>query len=80
MDVYPEPGLVTAMLTMWPPLIAAVPINSRIGVPVEEDATATLTVVWIPLLYPEPLLPIEIAETVPPAEIVTVAPAATRGW
>ena len=48
-EVYPAPGLVTAILTIWPPLIAAVPINSKIGVPVEEDATATLTV-WIPLL------------------------------
>ncbi|MEK9698692.1 MAG: hypothetical protein VW270_23160 [Candidatus Poseidoniales archaeon] len=44
-EVYPTPGFVTAMLTMFPLLMAAVPINAMLGVPVEETATPTLTVV-----------------------------------
>jgi hypothetical protein len=36
--------------------------------------------VWIPALYPEPVLPILIDLIVPPAATVTVPPAATKGW
>ena len=44
MDVYPEPGLVIAILTTLPLLTEAVPINSMEGIPVEESATPTLTI------------------------------------
>ena len=46
--VYPVPGLVIAILTILPPLIAAVPINSILGGPVLKVWTPTLTTVWIP--------------------------------
>ena len=39
-----------------------------------------LTVVCIPDLYPDPLLPILIAETIPVLPIIAVPPAATSDW
>ena len=63
---------------MLPPLIAAVPIKWRLGSP--SVWTPTFTTVWIPALYPEPLLAILTAVTEPAAETVTVPPAATSGW
>ena len=43
--VYPVPGLVTAMLTMWPPVIVAVPIGTMLGNPAAPEVpTPTLTV------------------------------------
>lgn len=78
--VYPTPGLVIAILTILPLLIAAVPIKVIFGLPTEEVATPTLTVVWIPDLYPDPLLPILIDEIVPAMETIAVPPAATSGW
>ena len=79
-EVYPAPGFVIATLTMLPLLTAAVPINWMLGIPVLRVLTETLTVVWIPDLYPEPLFPIEIELIVPRPETTAVAPAATKGW
>ena len=78
-EVYPVPGLVIATLTICPPLIAAVPINSMLEIPVLNVATPTFTTVWIPTLYPEPLFPILIEEIVPRPDTVAVPPAATSG-
>ena len=61
-------------------LIAAVPMNSIAGIPVLAVWTPTLTTVWIPALYPDPLLPILIELIVPKPETIAVAPAATNGW
>ena len=44
-----------------------------------EVCTPTLTTVWIPILYPDPLLPILIFEIVPAIETVAVPPADTNG-
>ena len=79
-EVYPIPGFVIAILTIFPLLTAAVPIYWMLGVPVDKVVTPTLTLVCIPDLYPEPLFPILIAEIVPAIETVTVAPAETSGW
>ena len=65
---------------MLPLLTAAVPINSILGIPVLRVLTPTLTVVWIPDLYPEPLFPIATELIVPRPETIAVAPAATKGW
>lgn len=80
LEVYPTPGLVIATLTIFPLLIVAVPINLMLGVPVLDVATPTLTYVWIPTLYPDPLLPILIEEMVPAIETIAVPPAETSGW
>ena len=45
-----------------------------------EVCTATLTLVWIPARYPDPLLPILIEDIVPAIDTIAVPPAATRGW
>ena len=42
-------------------------------------ATLVRTSYWVDALYPEPVLPIEIAEIVPAAETVAVPPAETSG-
>ena len=60
--------------------MAAVPINSILGVPVLNVWTPTFTTVWIPVLYPDPLLPILIELIVPNPETTAVPPAATKGW
>ena len=67
------------MLTMLPLLTEAVPINWIVGILVEESATPTLTT-WAPERYPDPLLPILIAEIVPATETIAVPPAETNGW
>ena len=77
--MYPVPGFVIAILTTLPLLTEAVPINSMVGVSVEESATPTLTT-WTPERYPEPLLPTLIAEIVPATETIAVPPAETKGW
>ena len=79
MDVYPVPGFVIAILTTWPPLTVAVPINCIFGVPVADVDTPTFTI-WTPSRYPDPLFPILIAAIVPAIETVAVPPAETRGW
>ena len=68
------------MLTIFPPLIVAVPMFTLLDPVREVVATPTFTLVWIPTLYPEPLLPILIDWIVPAAETIAVPPAATKGW
>ena len=80
MEVYPVPGFVIETLTIFPPLIEAVPINWILPVPVLEVPTPTLTIVWIPTLYPEPLFPILMDEIVPNPETTAVPPAEISGW
>ena len=73
---------------IWPPDTDAVPIETTFGSDVESVLIATLTVtlstlvpvVCIPVLYPEPLLPMAIEVIVPEAETIAVPPAATSGW
>ena len=94
-----NPGIgsvfVTAILTIPPLITAAVPIYWIEGVPVDDNATPTLTSVAIPTplieeldaiparpgitLYPEPLLPILTAVTIPEEAKWIVAPAETNG-
>ena len=47
---------------------------------VESVLIATLTVVCIPALYPEPLLPMAIEVMVPEADTTAVPPADMSGW
>ena len=54
---------------------------ATISVPVRLSCWIDILTVWpIPDLYPVPLLPIEIVDTVPAVETVAVPPAATKGW
>ena len=66
------------MLTIFPLLTEAVPINWIFGIPVDDVDTPTLTV-WFGR-YPEPLLPILIDEIVPAIDTIAVPPADTSGW
>ena len=59
-----------------PELTFALPI-----VVTPELVTAlTRILVCNPTRYPEPLFPIDTDETVPPADMIAVPPAATNGW
>ena len=52
--VYPDPGLVISTEIIFPLEIEATPTNSN-GASNASVDTPTLTLVWIPDLYPEPL-------------------------
>ena len=63
-----------------PSEIEAIPIGITVVPVVSGSCTPTERFVWIPDLYPEPLLPIDTAVIVPAEDTVAVPPAATKGW
>ena len=77
--MYPDPGFVILTPTILPLRTEAVPILVILTSPRDEVATETLTVVCMPLLYPDPLFPIAIAVIVPDVETIAVPPAETSG-
>ena len=53
---------------------------ATISVPVKLSCWIETSTVWIPDLYPEPVLPILIELTVPEQPTIAVPPAEINGW
>ena len=73
-------GLVTAIPVTCPPDTVAVPILTILFGTLGVVITPTLTTVWTPDLYPDPLLPTLTEPIVPAIETLGDPPASTNGW